>query len=251
MNRRFAVWWLLVAALAAGGCSSFDRSRLPDSLAPATPEISQKHATIVEAERVQLTRDYLAIHNPKLAEGLSAANEAATIRFDPRVIVVHYTAIPTLAGTLDAFRSTTIGSYRQTIRQNGRLNVGIHYVVDRDGSIYRLYPDDLIARHVIGLNHVAIGIENVGDGDLDERGAEAPLTEAQLEANRQLVRYLKTRYPGLEYLVGHSEYRQFEKPRHPGHHLFYEERPEYRTEKVDPGRKFLRRLRRLLRRDRP
>ncbi len=93
---------------------------------------------------------------------------------------------------------------------------------------------------------MAIGIENVGDGDLHRRRAEAPLTPEQLAANIALVRYLAGRYPSIDYLIGHSEYRQLERPAHPAHELFHEELPEYRTEKSDPGKRFMRQLRRAL-----
>ncbi|HVS03332.1 MAG TPA: peptidoglycan recognition family protein, partial [Thermoanaerobaculia bacterium] len=133
------------------------------------------------------------------------------------------------------------------IGRHGALNVGIQFVVDRDGAIYSLYPETAMARHTIGLNHVAIGIENVGDGDLGDRAAAAPLTEAQLLANVALVRHLAAKYPTIDYLIGHREYRDVERQGHPAHALFYEALPGYRTEKVDPGRRFLRRLRQALR----
>lgn len=238
-----------LSGLAAGGCASarFARSVLPPGLDGPRPEIRTEHATTVDAERVRLTRTYLAIHNPALAARLPAADAPASIAFEPRLVVVHFTAIPTLEETLEAFAGLHIDSDRELIRRNGLLNVGIQFVVDRDGMIHALYPETVIARHVIGLNHVAIGIENVGDGDLGSRRAAAPLTEAQLEANVALVRYLAGRYPSIGYLIGHSEYRSLERRRHPAHDLFHEELPGYRTEKRDPGRRFLRRLRRALR----
>ncbi len=56
-----------------------------------------------------------------------------------------------------------------------------------------------MARHVIGLNHYAIGIENVGgvEGALE-------LTEAQVQSNAYLVRYLKNKYPTIQYLIEHG-----------------------------------------------
>lgn len=248
---------LLLAVLAAtvmlGGCRSagFGRSVLPAGLGAglgAQPvEIRTEHALAIGEERVRLTREYLRIHNPQLAAALPAADEPASIAFEPRLVVVHFTAIPTLDETLETFAGLHIDPDRQLIRSNGDLNVGIQFVVDRDGTIYALYPETVIARHVIGLNHLAIGIENVGDGDLGHRRAAAPLTEAQLEANIALVRYLAARYPSIGYVIGHSEYRQLEHRKHPAHELFHEELPAYRTEKSDPGRRFLRRLRRALR----
>ena len=240
---------LLSLALLTGGCASrrWARSLLPADLGASAPAMRTEHATAVGAERVRLTRDYLRLHNPDLAARLPAADVAASIAFEPRLVVVHYTAIPTLEETLQTFAGLHIDSDREVILANGLLNVGIQFVVDRVGTIYALYPETVIARHVIGLNHVAIGIENVGDGDLHRRRAAAPLTEAQLEANVALVRYLVGRYPSIEFLIGHSEYRQLERPGHPAHHLFHEELPAYRTEKRDPGRRFLKQLRRRLR----
>ncbi len=95
-------------------------------------------------------------------------------------------------------------------------------------------PDTLMARHVIGLNHCAIGIENVGDGQ------DHPLTEAQLEANVRLIRQLAEQYP-IDYVIGHYEY-----PRFIDHPLWMEKDPDYLTEKDDPGDAFMDRLRVLL-----
>jgi len=36
------------------------------------------------------------------------------------------------------------------------------------------------------------------------------LTDAQIQANIALVRYLKNKYPTIEYLIGHHEYLHFE-----------------------------------------
>jgi len=240
----------LLSALLFGGCTAstrFGRSVLPPGVAGSQPNMSADHAMAIDEERVRLTKEYLRIHNPALAADLPGTDVAESISFEPRLVVVHYTAIPTLGETLEAFERLHVGADRELIRRNGLLNVGIQFVVDRDGTIYALYPETVIARHVIGLNHVAIGIENVGDGDLRRRRAEAPLTEAQLEANVALVRYLVDRHPSIEYMIGHSEYRQLERSAHPAHDLFHEELAAYRTEKSDPGRRFMRRLRRRLR----
>ena len=95
-----------------------------------------------------------------------------------------------------------------------------------------MLPEDRIARHVIGLNHLAIGIENVG-------GIEGyPLTQAQVEANVALVRHLKAAWPGITHLIGHHEYQEME-----GHPYFQETDPTYRTVKPDPGADFMVRVR--------
>jgi N-acetylmuramoyl-L-alanine amidase len=238
---------LLAPALTGCAATRLRRSILPPGLSDPRPVIREEHATAIDPPRVALTREYLRLHQPEVLATLPAGDGPAAIALTPRVVLVHYTAIPTLEETLATFAPLEIAAERELVRRNGLLNVGIHFVVDRDGTIYRLYPETVIARHVIGLNHVAIGIENVGDGDLDERGARAPLTRAQLAANVALVRHLAARHPSLRFLVGHHEYRRVEDPRHPAHDLFVEAVAGYRTEKRDPGPRFLRRLRRELR----
>ena len=101
------------------------------------------------------------------------------------------------------------------------------FLVDQDGTIYRLLPETTMARHVIGLNHCAIGIENVGGTE------DKPLTRQQIDANIWLVEYLKKKYD-IEYVIGHYEYTQFE-----GHELWLEKDDGYRTQKTDPGEEFL------------
>ncbi|MEM9935171.1 MAG: peptidoglycan recognition family protein [Bacteroidota bacterium] len=155
---------------------------------------------------------------------------------DPKIVVVHHTAIPTLEGTFQAFDPETLNSYRKEIATASALNVGIQYVVDRDGTIYQTLPDTLFARHVIGLNYCSIGIENVGGT------AETPLTAAQLRANVKLIAELAKRHD-IEYMIGHDEYKAFKLTQHP---LWRETDPNYFTEKNDPGPKFMKKLRKRL-----
>lgn len=238
-----------VLILLVTGCAGmrYGRSVLPAGIDGPRPTIHEEHRTEITPERVRLTREYLRLHNPQALASLPPGDGAEGIRFTPRMIVVHYTAIPTLEETLETFAAPHISQDRELVRRNGLLNVGIQFVVDRDGTVYALYPETAIARHVIGLNHVAIGIENVGDGDLQATDAATPLTEAQLAANVAVVRYLAGRYPTIRYLIGHHEYRRVERPGHPASALFHEANPAYRTEKSDPGPRFMKRLRRALR----
>lgn len=253
MTRRAALPVVLAAVALTADCATtrYGRARLPEHLAPAAPAISDAHRIGIGPERVALTRDYLKIHQPEVAAALPQGDDAEAIAFVPRLIVVHYTAIPTLENTLATFASLEIAGSRELIRRNGLLNVGIQFVVDRDGTIYASYPETAIARHTIGLNHVAIGIENVGADDLGGPGDRAPLTEAQLAANVELIRYLAAKHPTIDWVIGHSEYRDLEDPHHPAHALFSEAVDGYRTEKSDPGKRFLRRLRRELRSSAP
>ena len=147
---------------------------------------------------------------------------------DPRVIVLHHTGGGSLAATWRYFDRATVERERPLVARAGDLNVSAHYLIDRDGTIVRLMPDAFMARHVVGLNHLAIGVENVGDGE------RFPLTPAQIAANVALIRDLKARFPGITHVIGHHEYRALV-----GHPYFKERQRGHRPRRDDPGRKFM------------
>lgn len=190
-------------------------------LVSCAPEIVDKPIVFNE-ERLELTSEYLR-------ERYGLEQDKPTI--DPKMVVIHWTAIPTFEKSFEAFEQPKLPNWRPEIAGAGALNVSSHFLIDRDGTIYRLMPETTMARHVIGLNHCAIGIENVGGTE------ETPLTDAQLAANIQLVEYLSDKYD-IDYLIGHHEYTYFE-----GHPLWLEKDQGYRTEKSDPGDEFMGKVR--------
>ena len=173
---------------------------------------------IFDNARTELTLEYLDNHY-----GLHQEKPSIT----PKMIVLHWTAIPTLEKTFEAFNNPTLSNSRPDIKSVSALNVSSQFVVDQDGTIYSLMPETTMARHVIGLNHCAIGVENVG-GTKDK-----PLTKKQINANIWLVKYLTKKYD-IDYLIGHYEYTNFE-----GTDLWLEKDAGYRTKKTDPGEDFL------------
>lgn len=186
-----------------------------------THEIIDK-PIIFDVERKQLTIDYLSDRY-----GLEQQEPTIT----PKMIVLHWTVIPTFDESFAFFKGPILASSRGDINSAGQLNVSSQFMVDRDGTIYRLLPETTMARHVIGLNYCAIGIENIG-GTKD-----LPLTRAQLKSNIFLVNYLTEKYD-IDYLIGHYEYIKFE-----NHPLWLEIDASYRTEKSDPGEGFMKSVR--------
>lgn len=182
---------------------------------------------VFDEERIALTKEYLS-------QRYNLEQETADIV--PKIVVLHWTAIPTLKKSFEAFDKSTLPNWRPDIESVSGLNVSSHFLVDQDGTIYRLMPETTMARHVIGLNHCAIGVENVGGTK------ETPLTRKQLKANIFLVEYLATKY-NIEYVIGHQEYTQFE-----GHPLWLEVDDGYRTEKTDPGMDFMKKVRKATKR---
>jgi N-acetylmuramoyl-L-alanine amidase len=68
--------------------------------------------------------------------------ESASI--EPTMVVVHWTAVPTLEATFDVFNPVQLGGRPELITASN-LNVSAHFLVDRDGTIFRLLPDTTFA----------------------------------------------------------------------------------------------------------
>ncbi len=108
-------------------------------------------------------------------------------------VVLHYTETRTLAQALGILRDPA-------------CEVSSHYVVDRDGDVYRLVAEDKRAWHAgVGswrgetdVNSVSIGIEIVNAGPPE------PYPDAQMRAVVALCRDIAARHPGVEF-VGHSD----------------------------------------------
>ncbi len=174
-------------------------------------------------------REKLSVTYLKERHGIIQEN--ATIV--PKIIVLHYTAGGSIKSNFNYFNGVEIENARKLNKDQSKLNVSAHYLIDRDGTIYHLVPDTLLARHTIGLNYCSIGIENIGS-------KEAPLTNQQVLANSNLIRYLSKKHQ-IEYVIGHSEYMKFRKS-----NLWKETNPNYITYKADPGDQFLIDVRKLI-----
>lgn len=173
-------------------------------------------------ERIDMTKSYIRNHY-----GFDVEN----IEITPRIIVLHWTADMSFKKSFNRLKPQRLFSDRKDIVKASALNVSSQFLVKRNGTIYRLMPENWMARHVIGLNYSAIGVENIGS-------LKYGLTKAQLKANIALVRYLKEKYPTITDMIGHHEYRKME-----GTELWLEMDEGYRTKKRDPGYKFMRNVR--------
>ncbi|HEY5950020.1 MAG TPA: peptidoglycan recognition family protein [Kofleriaceae bacterium] len=243
-------WHVVVVAIAVAGCSKPAPHR--DDVRPVAPAppaaadggnatigdaavattidagVDAASLAIVDAPikwsaaREQLTLDYRRKHSD---------TRATDLVIDPKVIVLHYTGGSSAKSTRNYFDNLEIEASRKELARGGKVNVSAHFLVDRDGTIYRLQPETRFARHCIGLNHVAIGIENVGDGK------QYPLTDAQVAADAALVRELSARFH-ITHLLGHSEVMKFR-----DHAYFVELDPSYHNDKDDPGAAFMARVR--------
>jgi len=171
-------------------------------------------------ERARLTEEYAQLHYGQ-----------SITQIVPQAVVIHWTAG-------DTWESAYYHFYHAAA-SDGTMNYAAHFIVDRDGTIRQILPETTMGRHIIGYNWCTIGIENVGGVN----GVE-DLTEAQLQANIALIRYLHQEHPTIRYVFGH--YQQDE-ARASG--LYIEHVAGYRSIKSDPGRIFMTDLHNHMRED--
>lgn len=81
---------------------------------------------------------------------------------------------------------------------NGWSGAGYHFLVRKDGKIYRLRPEDKVGSHAQGSNSDSIGICAEGNYDYED------MPEAQKKSLIELVNYLKDKYE-ITKVVGHRD----------------------------------------------
>jgi N-acetylmuramoyl-L-alanine amidase len=113
----------------------------------------------------------------------------------PHVIVIHYTEA-SYSSTFNTFASDVPDSELHELPATSA-----HFVIDTDGTIHQLVSLGTMARHTVGLNWTAIGIEHVGFSDAQVLG-----DRRQIGASLRLVHWLRCRY-GIEIknVIGHNE----------------------------------------------
>ena len=180
---------IAVAVLGAGVCASSGAGASPPPVAgvaaAAKPEI---HKMLIpfpqhrKREMAAYSKRHYGQHKWRLA--------------DPKLIVEHYAAAGSISAIYNTFRTD-----QPDVEFHELPNVCSHFAVSASGAIYKFVPISIRCRHVVGLNHVAVGIEHVGFSDQDILNRPA-----QLNASLQLTQWLRCRL-GLpvNQVIGHNE----------------------------------------------
>ncbi|MHB1236676.1 MAG: N-acetylmuramoyl-L-alanine amidase [Gallionella sp.] len=105
------------------------------------------------------------------------------------MVVIHSTGGPTcdaVTGKPVWVKAGTLAENMQRIEADPKL--GIHYMIDRDGTVRASVPEDQVANHVFHYSGQSIAIELINDGDgLD------PFPKTQLTSLVKLLRDIKQR----------------------------------------------------------
>jgi len=114
----------------------------------------------------------------------------------PRVIVEHVTATTSFSSAYNTFAADVPDAELHSLP-----GTCAHFIIDRDGTIYQLVPLNIMCRHTVGLNYVAIGIEHVGVSDSQVLG-----DAVQMRASLALTAWLMSRYHiTVANVIGHNE----------------------------------------------
>lgn len=112
---------------------------------------------------------------------------------NPQMIILHHAEA----------RQCSIQDIHQWHLENGWAGCGYHFLVRKDGSIYKGRPIEAIGSHCKGKNSVSIGICAEGDYMTESMPA------AQKNSIIELIKYLRNQYGELP-ILGHAESMNFE-----------------------------------------
>lgn len=115
-------------------------------------------------------------------------NGALTKRRSTTRIILHHAA---------SIKCTAQQIHRWHIA-NGWVGIGYHFLVRKDGSVYRGRPEDTVGAHAGNNNYDSIGICFEGNFMTEKMG------DAQRKAGQELVQYLKDKY-GISKVQKHSD----------------------------------------------
>jgi len=115
---------------------------------------------------------------------------------NPKLIVQHFAVAPDVESIFNTFAANNPDP------SFGELpNVCAHFGVDETGESFQFVGLNIRCRHVIGLNHLSIGIEHVGYSDDDILG-----NPGMLSGSLDLTQRLRCAF-GIEVegVIGHNE----------------------------------------------
>ena len=106
------------------------------------------------------------------------------------MIVIHSTGGPTCDAVTGKPIWVGAGTLAENLRQiEAHPRLGIHYMIDRDGTLRSSVPEEQIAHHVMHYSQRSIAIELINQGD-----GRDPFPEAQLNALVKLLRDIVQRH---------------------------------------------------------
>jgi hypothetical protein len=158
----------------------------------------------VQRQRPPMKRDYIPYGDERKHQmGHYSKRHYGVWRWkltSPDVVVLHFTGGSSYSSARNHFASNS--------PNRGELpGVCAHFIVDKDGTIYKVVRTSIRCRHAIGLNYTSIGIEMVQETGRGAQWADHQILKRrpQIRAALKLVRFLRARYSiRMRNVIGHS-----------------------------------------------
>ena len=95
-------------------------------------------------------------------------------------------------------KNADVYSINQDHKKRGWAGIGYHFVIGKDGKVYRGRPEEYVGAHCSGNNTSSIGIALCGDFR-----TESP-TDEQLKSLDELVKLMRAKYP-IRRVLNHND----------------------------------------------
>lgn len=217
---KFVLVLLLAITLAFSSCGGDEAVSLIET--EAVTEFES------ESEVVAVISEPVFVYEGAVADTLEPLDDFSWEReFAPEIIMIHFTSA-VVNHPDDPYNMAHV---RQTFVDYG---VSIHYIIDRDGTVYSYIPEDRAAWHAgkgeyggdekytNAMNKYAIGIELVGIGSQKDM-AQYLTAEEYAALDKSLIGFTDEQYASLrelvedigerngipldrEHIIGHSDY---------------------------------------------
>lgn len=125
-----------------------------------------------------------------LTSGVAQARRTGQLRTQPvDMVVIHSTGGPTCDARTGKPIWVSAGALDENMRNiEAHPTLGIHYMLDRDGTLRASVPENRVAHHAFRVSGRSISIELINDGD----GVD-PFPETQMTALVKLLRNITRR----------------------------------------------------------
>jgi hypothetical protein len=134
----------------------------------------------------------------------SHATTSGAVRDDVHTIIIHTISGPSCVGGRVVYSGAPGDAARWKAFFDRDPALGIHYIIDRAGTVLSSTPENRQANHALGNNVGTIGIELVHNGDGQE-----PFGDAQIHALIELIKSIRKRHDiPIENIKGHAEVDQ-------------------------------------------
>jgi len=92
----------------------------------------------------------------------------------------------------------TIQDIHQWHLENGWLGVGYHFLIRKDGTVYKGRPENAVGSHCPKHNSISLGVCFEGDFTKEY------ISDTQKEAYKELVKYIRAKYGDIP-IYGHKD----------------------------------------------